>query len=335
MARTIKRALKALAVLVLVLLLAAAGYEQVGRWAADRDFPPPGQLVAFEGDASHLHCAGEGSPTVILESGLDVGGSLSWETVRTRITEHTRVCAYDRAGIMWSDARPGPRDANNIVSELHDLLVAASEEPPYVLVGHSLGGPIVRVYTERFPDEVSGLVFVDASHPEQIDRLPQEIRELQPVPSGWLIKTLSRFGVLRLRSTTPGGPLPEQARQAMASHTPTSLPGAVGEMQAIEALFAQARGTGDLGDRPLVVLTAGRMPDPLPPPMTPELAQRMRAVWETLQSELADLSTNSDHRVIEDATHYVHWDDPDAAVSAVADVVTAARTGTPVRREER
>jgi alpha/beta hydrolase fold len=137
-------------------------YDQWGRWNTARVYPPPGDLVEFDGARSHLHCVGHGSPTVLLEAGLDPSGSFSWRRVLPDIAVTTRVCAYDRAGILWSEPRPGPRDAHRIADELHALLAAASEPPPYVMVGHSFGGLLVRVFDRRFKGEVVGFVLVDS-----------------------------------------------------------------------------------------------------------------------------------------------------------------------------
>jgi len=331
----IKRLAKGAGVLVLFTLLAGIGYEQWARWNVSRTFPPPGVLYEVDDRLSHLQCSGEGAPTVVLEAGLDVGGSVSWSGIYPDLAESGRVCAYDRAGIMWSQGRRSPRDAANIADELHSLLDVASETPPYVMVGHSLGGLLIRVFDDRFPGEVAGFVFVDASHPEQVERLPPEWAEAG-TPSPLLIRTLSTLGVLRLTSPSSGPEaLPPQSGEALSAFTPRSLQGAMREMDAIDLILGQARATGPLGDRPVVVLTAARQPDPLPPGLSEDTWNRMQAVWPELQAELAALSTNSDHRVFPNATHYVHWDEPAAVVTAVRDVVTAAREGGSVRADNR
>ena len=113
----------------------------------------------------HLLCQGQGSPAVVLESGIP-GTALGWASVIEDIASFARVCAYDRAGYGWSEAGPEPRTISNITRELRDLLRTAQVGPPYVLVGHSFGGLVVQVYASRFPDEVAGMVLVDSSHPE-------------------------------------------------------------------------------------------------------------------------------------------------------------------------
>ena len=110
----------------------------------------------------NLRCSGEGSPVVVLDSGAG-DTSATWDWVVPDVKRFARVCAYDRAGLGKSGAGPKPRSADHLAEELHNLLRRAGVLPPYVLVGHSLGGLNVRVYASRFPEEVSGLVLVDAT----------------------------------------------------------------------------------------------------------------------------------------------------------------------------
>src|SRR5215204_6943645 len=171
--------------------------------AAARDrraFPPPGRLVDVGGFRLHVHALGSVSntPTVILEGGAGLG-SATWAWVQPRVAERTRVVAYDRAGVGWSDRGPEPRDGRQIATELHAALEGAGIGGPYVLVGHSFGGVYVRVFADLYPDEVAGLVLVDPTHPDQIERSPREAqamrttRQLMRVFDG-----LSHIGLLRL-----------------------------------------------------------------------------------------------------------------------------------------
>jgi len=314
-------------VLVAVALLAGLAFEQWARWSVARRAPPVGEMVAFDGRSSHLHCTGEGAPTVILEAGLDAAGSQAWVRVQPQIARVTRVCSYDRAGVLWSQPRSGPRDARRITDELHALLAAGSESAPYVLVGHSLGGLLSRVYAGRFPADVVGLVFVDASHPEQMERLPTEVVEMMSAGHPPLLsRVLAATGVLRLIDATSPD-LPEEARDVVRAHLPTSLGGMLAELDALEAIAYQAADTGPLDDRPVVVLTAGSDEQYGDTGLSDAVLADLHDAWLVLQAELAELSSNSRHRIVADASHYVQWDDPDAVVAAVLDVVRAVREG--------
>jgi pimeloyl-ACP methyl ester carboxylesterase len=126
-------------------------------------FTPPGKLVDIGGYRLHLHCTGKGNPTVVLIAG---GGDFSfdWSLVQPNVSRFARVCSYDRAGLAWSDPGPTPRTMRQDAHELHTLLSAAQIQAPYVLVGHSMGGLIARVYAAQYPNEVAGMVLVDATH---------------------------------------------------------------------------------------------------------------------------------------------------------------------------
>jgi len=138
----LRRLLLGAGILVASLVVLALTASVVVRWIAihraEWDFPPPGRLVEFDGRSSHIYCTGQGSPTILLESGLDDRGSWGWDHLRDDLSRVSRVCAYDRAGTTWSERREGPRDredprdAERIADELHALLAAAAEPPPYV-----------------------------------------------------------------------------------------------------------------------------------------------------------------------------------------------------------
>ena len=138
---------------LLALAVIGAIYQAVATEIDRRTYPPPGQLVEVGGHRLHLHCVDQGTPTVILEAASG-GMSAHWVRVQQEVARTTRACAYDRAGLGWSEPGPGPRDARQISSELHTLLGNAGIEGPYVLVGHSYGGLYVRTHADRYPDEV-------------------------------------------------------------------------------------------------------------------------------------------------------------------------------------
>ena len=309
----------------LMAVLCGMAYEGWSRWRTARTVLPVGAVFDVNGKRSHIHCLGTGSPTVVLESGLDLAGSMSWDNVQEDMSRTTRVCSYDRAGIMWSESRAEPRSAVRIADELHALLAVAGEEGPYVMVGHSLGGPLIRVFADRFPDEVAGLVFVDASHPEQQERLPPEVAAAGGLPSPAVIKVAATIGALRLSTPPPSGPMSDQAKVAVRAYSPQSMSGVMGEVAAMEQIFAEGRETGPYGDLPIAVMSAGPLQPPFPPGFNQDIADRMWEVWQELQGELAQLSTNGTHHRMDDASHYVHWDEPEAVVAVVAEVVGSVR----------
>ncbi|MGH9710601.1 MAG: alpha/beta fold hydrolase, partial [Candidatus Acidiferrales bacterium] len=167
--------LAALLVIALIVALAIAGaiYRTVEQTADARRFPQQGksfQLGPEFGDVSlNLDCSGQGSPSVILDSGLGLP-AIGWKFVQPEVAKFTRVCSYDRGVYGWSSAGPMPRTSSEIVKELHALLAAAGEKGPYILVGHSFGGYNIRVFNGAYPAEIAGMVLIDASHEDQNSR---------------------------------------------------------------------------------------------------------------------------------------------------------------------
>ena len=321
MLKWVKRIFLGLLVFTGAALLTGFGYEQWSRWSIARDFQPNGEMFEVGGRAMHLHCSGSGEPTVILESGLSPDGSLTWVLVQPEISKTHRVCSYDRAGILWSDTLDEAPTANNTAERLQRLLSTAGENPPYVLVGHSLGGPLTMVYADRYRQEVEGIVFVDSSHPEQMQRFPEEAVNAMPGPPPALVtRFLAESGLMRLFRSGPFDGFPEEAQFAI-KRLPQTMPGIVAELDALETILGEAGSTANFGEIPLIVLTAGKQPEEYAPGMTPELADEMWQVWSELQVEHLARSTNSEHRVIDDAGHYIQFDNPDAVIRAIRDVL--------------
>ncbi len=166
----------ALVVLVAIVALLIAGgsvYQAIGSSIDARRYPPPGQLIDVRGHRLHVHCTGEGGPTVLLEAG-GYGASLQWAWVQPGVAQFTRTCAYDRAGLGWSDSVPGPRTASVEAEELRSLLTNAHEPGPYVLVASSYGALVARAFAARYADQVAGMVLVDPAHPWQYGGGPRE-----------------------------------------------------------------------------------------------------------------------------------------------------------------
>lgn len=159
-------------VVAFTLLAAVSGvvYEQWSRHNLVANHPPPGRMVEVNGHKLHLNCTGSGSPTVVFESAWGLMGSLDFVLVQPEIAVSHRTCTYDKAGISWSERRTGTPSAIQIADDLHTLLANASESGPYVLAGRSLGGLLIRVFAQRYPQDVAGMLFIEPSHPEQFER---------------------------------------------------------------------------------------------------------------------------------------------------------------------
>ena len=177
---------------LLVLLLAGVIYEPMAEAADAKAYPPPGQMVDVGGYRMHIYCTGSGSPTVVIEAGWG-DSSAAWGWVQPEVAKTTRICTYDRAGMGWSEASSQPRTAREFAKELHTLLEKANEPGPYVLVGHSLGGYTMLVYAQDYPDEVAGMVLVDAQKLPAADvAAPKPAPKPGGISLAWLIGTRRR-----------------------------------------------------------------------------------------------------------------------------------------------
>jgi len=316
----LKRILIGLLFILVALPVSGSAYQQVSLMQDNQTYPPPGELIDIGGYSLHIHCIGEGEPTLIIDTGA-ADWSVSWMAIQPDLAQLTRTCIYDRAGLGWSEASPEPRTSQQLVNELHTLLNNANIEPPYILLGHSLGGYNVRIYQEQYPDEVAGIILADSAHPGQWDVLPPEVENLVSQQVGLLnnMSMLTNFGVVRLI-------LPEHAylsedwQDAYSSHMARSrhLLASAGELAGGIGLSAeQAAETGDSGDLPLVVVTAGRSFDAFRA-MTDDIPfDEAEATWQELQRDLATLSSNSVHLVSPDAHHTIQLTDPDIVIEAV------------------
>ena len=272
--------------------------------------------------------------TPVVAGGLTlVGAGLLAQTVATRRDRRrfpppdVQVVTYDRAGLGWSEAGTGRMDAATSAAELHALLDAAGIGPPYVLAGHSYGGLVVRMFADRYPAEVTGLVLVDASHPDQWAAIPASRNGRTVAAGNRLMALFARVGLLRLvhaeRSFITGLPALEyaQMRAYLARPEPWTA-GAEGLIAWDHHTRSQVVAARDLRDLPLIVLSVTDQ-------------NRYAEQLTRLQADLANVSTNSQHVTVAGATHYtlvserVHAAVVSDAVRAVSE---AARSGGRVRR---
>jgi pimeloyl-ACP methyl ester carboxylesterase len=310
---------------------------------------PPGRLVSIGTHHLHLHCAGDGSPAVVFDAALG-GSSLSWSLVHPHVARITRACVYDRAGFGWSDAGPIPRTAGRIADELHRLLHEGGVPPPYVLVGHSFGGMVMRIFAARHPAEIAGIILIEPAVAEDWVRPAEDKRLLMQrgarlckigaaaarLGVASIVASLVRGGVLslarlivtiitrgRLRREdenilAPIWKLPPEARPLLgAMWTQPKFFGALGSQiggicdSAAEVL---AEADSAYGDLPLAVITAAEAGD-----------TRLRS-----DAALAARSSRGRHVLAPGSGHWVPLDAPRVVIDTVVDMVDLLRSG---RRE--
>lgn len=328
-----------LVVLVVAVLAAGALYQMVGTRRSARTWPAPGRMIDVGGHRLHVVCAGSGGPTVIFESGI-AASSLSWTRVFSEVAHFTHACAYDRAGLAWSDPPSAPPTIARIVGQLRTLQLREDLAEPYVLVGHSFGALVVCAYASQYPDAVAGLVLIDPPggwHEATRDRARLLRGGIQLSRIGGV---LARLGVVRaclalLAGGAPGVPrnvsrifgptaartlerlvgevrkLPPEVHPIVQAHwcQPKCFRAMTDHLRALEETSALVAGLASLPDVPLVVISSNDQP--------PETIAEHR--------RLARLSSQSRHVVAEQSGHWIQFDQPDLVVAAIRDLVDRAR----------
>lgn len=325
-----------LLILLAVLLVAPVasfllvrGVLALANWQLERRFPPPGQMIALDNHRVHLFCQGANAPTVVIEPGLGVDW-VAWAPVILDLARSVEVCVYDRAGYGWSEAGPMPRTAERSAADLHQLLASSHHRGPYVLVAHSFGGYIARIYASRYPDRLGGVVLVDPAErePGDIARAPEKamgslwslsgLTDRLP-PLGWeRVKRLQR-GEEALSPDVRKLPVAFRHRVVIASSL-DQLAAEWSELESVQASQVQARAAAFPRDVPLTVITplysSGRGTASAIP--TSETRRE-------LHRKLAETSTLGAQVFAGQSGHMVQVDQPDLVATTIRGVLARVR----------
>lgn len=303
--------------------------------------PAPGKLVDLDGHKLHVNCTGKGKPTVVIENGLG-DFSFDWNLVQTRVASFTRICTYDRADYAWSDPGPKPRTFAQLNLELHDAFTKLGEHGPFLLVGHSYGGAVARNFALTYPNDVAGIVFVDAAHeglrvpigPKKTLRLGEDAKNT-PIPSPRESLDPAERPTIRsedlpgeLKNLDPMFKVLPEAQQQMqlwAQQQPGVYDAQQSETQWSGEYFAKwmaSPQTGILGDMPVMVLSrvdGGYTDADLDIPVVQYEQERKDG-----QHKLAALSKNGQQMIVHSG-HNMNLEDPEAVTNAIRVVVNAVR----------
>lgn len=277
-------------IVLLLIFLAGIVYQNI---STQQDSSKPlGKVFKINDYQIHLYCTGSGSPTVILEAG-EGGLASSWGWIQPEVTKHTRVCSYERRGLGWSTGDNSAITLEDAAKDLHAVLWAAQLQDKYILVGHGLGGVYIRQYQQRYPEEVVGMVFINAANPAQVITSPEVLSNAQRKANEFRTEGFfSNFGLTRLYYTIAGNylfhTLPDrEAREHLYFwSSPKHYTGMANEYARFEELFAEGKDFENIDPLPVRIVSAA---DP-----TPE--------WERLQNDLFTLSKDSSRITIPDST---------------------------------
>lgn len=328
---------------IAIALISGRLSEQSQRARDREEFPQVGHSVDIGGRTLNIDCSGAGQPAVVFargdpwifhdmkkvfENGLPPPG-YGWVAIQHELAKTTTACWYDRAGSGWSDLGPYPRDSASQARELHALLRAAGVPAPYVLVAESSAALDARVYANFWPADVSGLVFVNAVHPDLLDRIRPGAQRRASIPAfanhseDAVAQLFNQFGLYQLG--LPNSPAPAPVPKGITSsqwntiwHLTQSARGRsalIQETAAWQRSASQARAAGSLGNRPLIVLGAENT----------VVAYQFPSVWNDLQADLAHLSTRGKRTVVDQSSGDLIYQAPDAIVEATRQVVEEVR----------
>jgi pimeloyl-ACP methyl ester carboxylesterase len=331
-----------------IVVLAMAGLSLVAPTAAqkmaakppvisDPVYTRPHQLVDIGGGRRlNLYCIGKGSPTVVFDTGLG-DSTAAWGLVQPAVAGKTRACSYDRAGLGFSDPSTRPSDAKNDAEDLHALLRAAHIDPPYILVGHSAAGMAVRVFADRYRDDVVGMVIVDGSHEDQSSRewaigpdnkaqwdaKLQDTTCLDAAKSGTIAKDAPAYKKCVGDADPRFSPAINDAmfkygatlawQSALASELKSVFYASADETRATRK---------DFGDMPIIVLT--HAPYPRDKDWTQALQDRHTLVWEDMHNEVAAMSTHGVNEIVPRSGHDIQYDRPEIVIDAIDQVISIA-----------
>ncbi|ANF97986.1 alpha/beta hydrolase [Paenibacillus bovis] len=325
------RAIVSLVGVVLLLLAAGFIYESITSRHAQATHPPPGKMIDINGYRLHVHTYGTGSPTILLEAGSGET-SLSWRQIPEQLAASTgaTVVTYDRAGYAWSDTSPLPRTGQNIVKELHTALQKANIPGPYLLAGHSLGGMYSRLFAQTYPDEIAGMVLIDArpeNDAERTEAIYKEEHAGSSTPSPYISIFLDEVGAFRLfpNFMLTGRVEPEDRQDFVNVVASPKYFKAVSEEGKLASTTEDAIRNQKLGNLPVRIIARGQEQDLTRFGISEEANNKIEQSWQIGQREMLAISNNSKLIVAKRSEHMIIHDQPKLVIRVIEELLAEIR----------
>jgi len=296
-------------------------YEQISRFYYDNKKPSKDEFVTVDGRKIHFKKQGKGSSTIVFESGLG-GDYLHWQEIQNKLSTNYTTISYDKAGILWSD----PTKKVNLKrysNDLFQLLEKTNCPKPYILVGHSFAGITLRSFIKEHSNNIDGIVFIDVSHPQQLEKSSENLKKAVTPPPHLVLSFLNEVGVIRLLYTfvpfTQAVSKEHIFNQNVKNYFYKLFDGLMQEMENDDQLMKEASQITDFGAIPLVVVTA-KYPNGIENITDQNLTKEYLSVHNTLQTDLLNLSTNSIQVFAAKSGHYVTLQEPDLICNVIKDI---------------
>ena len=320
-------AIAAVVLLLLVLVVGGVAYNALSIRHYRQMAGVPGKLYNVDGYSMHLYCTGQGSPAIVLDSGLG-DDFTSWYNVQPGLSKVTRVCSYDRAGFGWSQSRPEVQDANAISSQLHQLISVAGVQRPFILVGHSIAGLYLRSYAAHYPVDLAGLILLDGATPLQDDRVPSELVMIQQeqrrqMPWQKLLMTLGWYRLQGICTSGVSGSEQYTLWIKADSCIPSQIDAMESELDAERSSGEQTLHAGPFGKIPVLIFS--RDPKVLASNWPLSVSKANAIVWNQMQEEAKGLSTQSRRIIAKGSDHYIQIDRPDLVNREISAFIAQVR----------
>ena len=301
---------------ILLVLGVAFIYEQYSRYSAKKELDDSGTYADVGGYKLHYVKKGQIETTVIFEAGLDLRGHHVWNKVQNEVSQFATTVSYDRAGILKSQRGNKEKSCKNMAHDLHMMLERIQVKKPYILVAHSLGGLPIRAYVKEYPDEVKGVVLVDSTHPEQIEKAPEELAKIMKTPQipGWLPKFLSIAGITRIGMNylfNGDSNNSKELKNEINANLDSTVSSVIDEMINLEDLMKEVKGI-TFGDIPLTIIGSTKSDN--------KKFEPFKEYLHNLQENSLKLSTHSNIIWAENSGHFIQLEQPGLIVEAVKEL---------------